>query len=84
VVPEAGVNFGFQLTRCLRVVAGYSFLYNSSVLRAGNQIDRGLNVTQLPSQVGPGTLVGVARPVPVLRGSDFWAQGFSVGLELRY
>jgi hypothetical protein len=84
VVPEAGLNVGFQLTRCLRAVVGYSFLYSSSVIRPGNQIDRGINVSQLPSQVGPGTLVGPARPAPVIRGSDFWAQGLSVGLELRY
>jgi len=84
VVPEAGFNVGFQLTRCLRAVVGYSFLYNSAVLRPGNQIDRSLNVSQLPSQVGPGTLVGPARPVPVFRGSDFWAQGLNFGLELRY
>lgn len=84
VVPEAGVRVGFQLTRCLRAVVGYSFLYNSAVLRSGNQIDRGVNVSQLPSQIGPGNLVGPARPVPVMRESDFWAQGFSFGLELRY
>jgi hypothetical protein len=84
VVPEAGFTVGFQLTRCLRAVVGYSFLYNSSVIRAGNQIDRGLNVSQLPSQVGPSPLVGPARPVAVIRGSDFWAQGVSIGLELRY
>ncbi|HLJ93583.1 MAG TPA: BBP7 family outer membrane beta-barrel protein [Gemmataceae bacterium] len=84
VVPEAGFNIGFQLTRCLRAVVGYSFLYNSAVLRAGNQIDRSVNVTQLPSQVGPGTLAGPARPAPVFRSSDFWAQGVNIGLELRY
>lgn len=84
VVPEAGFTVGYQLTRGLRAVVGYTFLYNSSVLRPGNQIDRGLNVSQLPSQIGPGMLVGAARPAPVFRGSDFWAQGISIGLELRY
>ncbi len=84
VVPEAGATVGFQLTRRLRALVGYSFVYNSAVLRANNQIDRGLNVTQLPSQIGPGTLVGPARPAPILRGSDFWAQGLSLGLEVRY
>jgi len=84
VVPEAGVTVGVQLTRYLRAVVGYTFLYNSAVLRPGNQIDRGLNVSQLPSQVGLGTLVGPARPTLVVHGSDFWAQGLSFGLELRY
>jgi hypothetical protein len=84
VVPEAGILIGFQITRCLRAVIGYTFLYNSAVLRPGNQIDRSINVTQLPSQVGPGTLVGAARPTPMFHGSDFWAQGLSFGLEVRY
>jgi hypothetical protein len=84
VVPEAGVLIGYQITRTLRAIVGYTFLYNSAVLRPGNQIDRGINVSQLPSQVGPGTLVGPARPAPILHGSDFWAQGLSFGLELRY
>jgi hypothetical protein len=84
VVPEAGVTIGFQITRYLRALVGYSFLYNSAVIRPGQQIDRGVNVTQLPSQVGPGTLVGPARPAPILQGTDFWAQGLSFGLELRY
>src|SRR5206468_137633 len=70
VVPELGVVVGVQITRSVRAIVGYTFLYNSAVLRPGNQIDRGINVSQLPSQVGPGTLVGGARPTPILHGSD--------------
>jgi hypothetical protein len=84
VVPEAGITVGYQLTPRWRALISYSFLYSSSVLRPGQQIDRGINITQLPSQVGPGTLVGAARPAPILQSSDFWAQGISLGLELRY
>jgi hypothetical protein len=84
VVPETGIMIGYQITPRVRAIFGYTFLYNSAVLRPGNQIDHVVNVTQLPSQVGPGTLVGVARPAPILHGSDFWAQGLTFGLELRY
>jgi hypothetical protein len=84
VVPEVDAIVGFQLTRRLRALVGYSFVYNSAVIRPGNHIDRGLNVSQLPSQLGPGNLVGTARPAPIFHGSDFWAQGLSFGLELRY
>jgi hypothetical protein len=84
VVPEAGFTVGFQITPRLRALVGYTFLYSSAVIRPGQQIDRGLNVTQLPSQIGAGTLVGAARPAPTLHGTDFWAQGLSFGLELRY
>lgn len=84
VVPEVGIIVGYQITPHVRAIVGYTFLYNSAVIRPGSQIDRGINVTQLPSQVGPGTLVGPARPAPILHGTDFWAQGLSFGLELRY
>jgi hypothetical protein len=84
VVPEAGVKLGYQLTQHVKLFVGYTFLYASDVARPGHQIDRGINVTQLPSQVGPGTLVGPARPAPLLQSTDFWAQGVNFGLEIRY
>lgn len=84
VVPEVGINVGRQLTDRLSVFAGYSFLYSSSVVRPGDQIDLRVNPTQLPSAAGPGTLVGPARPAPVFRDTDFWAQGVNLGLALRW
>jgi hypothetical protein len=62
VVPEVGINVGRQLTDHVRVYAGYSFIYWSSVVRPGDQIDFGVNPTQLPTVAGAGTLVGPARP----------------------
>lgn len=38
VVPEVGLNLGYQLTSCLRLSTGYSFLYWSSVARPGDQV----------------------------------------------
>ena len=84
VVPELGINVGYQINPLWRVFVGYNFLYLSDVVRPGNQIDRVVNTTQLPSVLGPGMLVGPARPTFVMKGTDFWAQGLSVGLEFRY
>ncbi len=84
VLPEAGVKLGYQITDHLRAFVGYSFIYLSDVARPGHQIDRVINVTQLPSQAGPGAFVGSPRPFPTLKATDFWAQGVSFGLELRY
>jgi Putative beta barrel porin-7 (BBP7) len=80
VVPDLELTAGCWLTRCCRVMVGYSFLYWPGVARAGEQIDLALNPTQLP----PGTLVGPARPAFVLNRSDLWAHGFSLGVEFRY
>jgi hypothetical protein len=83
-IPEVGLNVGLQLTRRLSLYAGYSFLWVSTVARAGEQMDPVVNVTQFPIRSGDGPLVGPARPAFNFAGTDFWAQGLDFGLELRY
>ncbi len=79
VTPELGLTLGFDLTPRFRLLAGYSMIYWSRVLRAGDQIDRELNPNLIPPAVSP--LVGPLRPDQNFVWSDFWAQGVSVGLE---
>ena len=83
-VPEVGVNIGLQLTRRLKACVGYSFLWVSTVARAGEQIDPVVNVTQFPILSGNGPLVGPARPAMKFAETDFWAHGLNFGFELRY
>jgi hypothetical protein len=83
-IPEAGLNVGLQVTRHLKLYAGYSFLWVSTVARAGEQIDPVVNETQVRIKTPPGPLVGPARPAFNFDGTDFWAQGLNFGLELRY
>jgi hypothetical protein len=83
VVPEIGFNVGRQMTDHLRVFVGYTLLYWSNVVRPGDQIDFGVNTTQLPTPTGPGTLVGEARPAFAFRNTDLWAQGINFGVEIR-
>jgi hypothetical protein len=71
VVPEAGLRVGYCLTECLKATAGYTFLYWSRVRRAAEQID----LTVDPA---------VGRPAFRNDRSDFWVQGWTLGLELRY
>ncbi len=82
MVPEIGFNVGRQVTNNIRLYVGYTFLYWSSVVRPGDQIDFVVNPTQLPTSAGPGMLVGPARPAPLFRESDFWAQGINFGWRL--
>jgi hypothetical protein len=84
VVPEFGINFGYALTRHIRLTFGYTFLYWSNVMRAGDQIDRGLNPTELAALTGRGSLSGPARPNVPFQTTDFWAQGLNFGLQFRY
>jgi hypothetical protein len=81
-VPEIGLKVGYNVSDHLRVFVGYNFLYLSTVVRPGDQIDRAVNTAQLPTIIGAGT--AASRPALTLRGNDFWAQGLTVGAELRY
>jgi hypothetical protein len=80
VVYEAQTTLGYQVTDNIRAFAAYSFLYWTNVARAGDQIDIVVNSSQIP----PGTLNGPARPIYVRNETNFWAQGISFGVEMRY
>jgi hypothetical protein len=85
VVPEGTVNVGYQFTRWLRGYVGYTFLFDSDVVRPGNQIDLSLNSRQIPTSTTFGQPGGPNRPsAPTFQETNFWAQGISFGLQLRY
>ncbi|MBY0523067.1 MAG: BBP7 family outer membrane beta-barrel protein [Gemmataceae bacterium] len=84
VVPEVSAQIGYQLDPSLRVFVGYTFLYWSDVIRPGNQVDRTVNLTQVPIHPSYGPLVGPIRPTAPFQSGDFWAQGINFGFELRY
>jgi hypothetical protein len=84
IAPETEVKVGYQLTDRINLFATYSFVYLNQVVDTAHVIDRNVNPTQLPSLLGPGTLVGPARPIFVFKSSDFWAQGVSIGIEFRF
>jgi Putative beta barrel porin-7 (BBP7) len=82
IVPELNVNVGFQVDRNVRVFVGYTYLAATHVVRPGDVIDTVVNSTGVPTSLVPAT--GAARPALFIRDSDFWAQGFSIGAEVRY
>lgn len=82
VVPEVNVTLGYQLTSWLRGFVGYNFLYWSSVVRAGEQIDLGVNPNYIPPPVTPTT--GPPRPAFLGTTTDLWVQGLTFGVELSY
>lgn len=83
VVPEAGINIGYQLTDNLRLYVGYTFLYWANVFRPGDQVDTVIDQSQIPGAVGVAP-AGQNRPRPLLHSTGFWAQGMNCGLEYRY
>jgi hypothetical protein len=86
VVPEAGLNVGFKVTDWMSIIAGYTFLYASHVVRPGNQVDRVINPSQSPaiSLTTPSPLVGAPRPEFKFKTTDFWAHGLNMGLAFSF
>lgn len=85
VLPEVTFNVGYQLTDSMKVYIGYDFLYWTNVIRPGDQIDRAIDVTQVPNFAPPGTPpAGQTRPAVLFRDTDFWAHGVNLGLEYRW
>jgi hypothetical protein len=84
VVPEAGVNLGYQLTPHMKLNVGYTFVYLSDAVRPGDIIDTTVNPSQLRAALGQGQVTGPLRPTFSGNASDFWAQGLNFGLEFRY
>jgi hypothetical protein len=70
LAPEAQLNVGYQITPCIRAQIGYSFLYLSSVVRPGNQIDNSFD--------------GVTHPGVPFTSSSYWAQGLNLGLQFSF
>ena len=70
VIPEGTVKLGWDFTDRVRVNAGYSILYWNQVRRAADQIDT--------------TIMATGRPRFPNDSTDYWIQGWTVGLDLRY
>jgi len=87
VVPEVGLNLGYQLTDHIRLVGGYNFLYWSSVMRAGEQIDRSIDESRVPN-LGLGLQMPqpalLNRPIPLMRSTDYWAHGLNLGVHVTW
>ncbi len=82
LVPEAQIKLGYNVTPAIRVTAGYDFLYYSSVVRPGDNINRDLPKGQTFQQGG--SSVSTASPAPLFKTTDFYVQGFSVGLAASF
>jgi hypothetical protein len=89
VVPELTLTAGYFLTENVQVTLGYNFLYWSSVVRPGDQIDRNLDVTRIPNFTLRTPVPAVpgapgAHPGVLFKDTDYWLQGLTVGLRFTF
>jgi len=83
--PEIGATCGYELTPHLSVKLGYSLLFLSNVIRPAGAIDLGVNETYIPDPSDPNLVpVGPARPAVAFNDTNYWAQGFHLGLDYRW
>lgn len=83
VIPQLGLDVGYQVTCHLRMFFGGDFVYWSCVQRAGSAIDLDIDPRNVP---GPDGATQTATNLPQFDfcGTSFWAMGMHGGLEFRY
>ncbi|MBC8354888.1 MAG: BBP7 family outer membrane beta-barrel protein [Planctomycetes bacterium] len=82
IIPQLGVTLGWRITRRFSLTAGYTLIYFSNVVRAGDQISTDVNPNLFPPEAVP--FSGALRPEFAWRESDFWAHGASFGADFRW
>lgn len=83
-ISEIDVGVGCRLTRRLSAHLGYTFLYWGDVARPGQQLNIFIDPRQVPSNLAFGTSAMPAQPVRLFESTDYWAQGLSAGLLLKF
>jgi hypothetical protein len=85
VLPQLGANLQWALSDRVKLSCGYSILALTSVVRAGEQIDRSVDPSQLSPIMGgnSGPVVATSPANPFDR-TVFWAQGLDLGLQITY
>jgi hypothetical protein len=80
-IPEINLSLSRQLTKRLDFTMGYTFIYLSSVVLAGDQIDLNVN----GSQVFGGMIVPPEDPRPPrFDDREYFVHGLSLGLNYRF
>jgi hypothetical protein len=87
-VPEGGLNFGVKVLPCVRLTAGYSFLYWNAVVRPGAQIDRSINPALVPTDATfaqANNFIGSPlHPAFQFHNETYWVHMLNIGLDIQY
>jgi hypothetical protein len=84
VLPELAMNLSVQVTRCLTLNLGYSYLSVTKVVRPGDQLSPFVNSTLIPTGQNFGAHFGPQTPGLPFATSTYWAQGFNFGFAVGY
>ena len=81
LVPEVAFNIAYRFSDHCAGYVGYNLLYSTAVARAGDQVNRSVNLGGLPL-LGGGA--GAPRVPASVTTSDMWVQGLTVGIEFTW
>ena len=83
-MPELEIKIGYNFTERLRGFIGYDLLYWTNVARAGVEIDRTVDLRQIPTvPIYNPALRGTLAP-PEIHNSSYLANGLTFGFEFRF
>lgn len=82
ILPELKIKMGYHLTQYIQPFFTYNVMYMNNIIRASNEIDRNINLSQNPLIGGTGVLSGPAAPVRQFNNTSIWIQGVSIGLQV--
>lgn len=80
VIPEFDLNLGYGLTPNLDFTVGYTFIYMSSVVRAGTVVDRTVD-PGLAADLDP---INSNRPLLNMGETGYFVHGLNLGLTGRF
>lgn len=80
MLPELGVNLGWQVRPHLRLSLGYSLWFLNDIARAPSQIDFNINPNLFPPPIAGGPL----QPAPTLTQSNIWIQSINFGAMVSF
>ncbi len=85
-VAEGDVKLAWPVLDHLTISTGFSAMYWNRVLRAAKQIDRNIDVSQIPNfpLAAGATPTGLGAPGVFFRQSDLWVLGISFGAEVSW
>jgi len=82
LIPELSATIGWHINSRLTLTLGYTLVYFTNVVRAGDQIDLAVNTNLLPPEADP--FSGPLLPAFAFRDTNFWVHGASIGADYRW
>jgi Putative beta barrel porin-7 (BBP7) len=83
-LPEGTAHLAWQCFPWMRIQAGYNITYWPNVERPGNEINRAVSATQIPTSAAFNSSVTSTSPTFLFKDSTFLMQDVSIGVVFSY